>query len=95
MQIFSDFSLLPFELKGSIYAIGNFDGLHFGHRSVIESARKISIGRAVPLGLLTFDPHPREFFRPNDPSFRLTPKQIKLSILEKFFQRQLVLEVQL
>ncbi len=84
MQIFRDFSLLPQNLKGSIYAIGNFDGLHFGHRSVIEKARKISIDNNVSLGVLTFDPHPREFFRSDDPSFRLTPRKIKLSILEKW-----------
>ncbi|PPR76763.1 MAG: Riboflavin biosynthesis protein RibF [Alphaproteobacteria bacterium MarineAlpha2_Bin1] len=84
MQIFRDFSLIPQNLKGSIYAIGNFDGLHFGHRSVIEAARKISIDKDLPLGVLTFDPHPREFFRPQDASFRLTPRKIKLSILEKW-----------
>ena len=60
MQIFRDFSLLPQNLKGSIYAIGNFDGLHLGHRSVIEKARKISIDNNVSLGVLTFDPHPRK-----------------------------------
>ena len=83
MQVFRNFSELPINLKGSVYAIGNFDGLHIGHKFVIEAAKDMSVKKNVPLGVLTFDPHPREFFRPNEPSFRLTPRMVKLSILEK------------
>ena len=84
MQIFRNFSELPDNFKGSVCAIGNFDGLHKGHRFVIEAARDMSAKRNVSLGVLTFDPHPREFFRPNESSFRLTPRLVKLSILEKW-----------
>ena len=48
--------------------MGNFDGIHLGHRSVIDAARAAA---EAPLGVITFEPHPREFFAPNAPAFRL------------------------
>lgn len=48
-------------------ALGNFDGVHAGHRAVIDAARAID----APLGVATFEPPPRAFFRPDDPPFRL------------------------
>jgi riboflavin kinase / FMN adenylyltransferase len=68
------------ELAGAIAAVGNFDGLHRGHRAVI--ARAEALGRQVgaPVVLLTFEPHPRAFFRPDLPFFRLTPEPVKLAL---------------
>jgi riboflavin kinase/FMN adenylyltransferase len=68
-------------LRGAVVAIGNFDGVHRGHRAVIGAA----IGRAKALGrpaaALTFEPHPRAFFNPNEPLFRLTDEAGKLRLL--------------
>jgi len=68
-------------LRGAVVAIGNFDGVHRGHRAVIGAA----IGRAEALGrpaaALTFEPHPRAFFNPNEPLFRLTDEAGKLRLL--------------
>jgi riboflavin kinase/FMN adenylyltransferase len=67
-------------LKGAVVAIGNFDGVHRGHRAVIAAAlaRARALGR--PAAALTFEPHPRTFFRPQDPLFRLTDERAKLRL---------------
>jgi riboflavin kinase / FMN adenylyltransferase len=68
-------------LRGAVLAIGNFDGVHRGHRAVIavaiERARKLG----KPAAALTFEPHPRAFFNPGDPLFRLTDEAAKLRLL--------------
>jgi riboflavin kinase/FMN adenylyltransferase len=67
-------------LKGAVVAIGNFDGVHRGHRAVIAAAldRARALGR--PAAALTFEPHPRSFFRPQEPLFRLTDERAKLRL---------------
>jgi riboflavin kinase / FMN adenylyltransferase len=68
-------------LDGAVLAIGNFDGVHRGHRTVIAAAlaRAKVLGR--PAAALTFEPHPRGFFRPNEMLFRLTDEHAKLRLL--------------
>lgn len=62
---------VPHDARGAAIALGNFDGVHRGHQAVIASARAISEERDIPLGAAVFEPHPRRFFRPDLPPFRL------------------------
>lgn len=57
--------------RGAAAAIGNFDGVHLGHRSVIDRTREIAASLNAPLGVVTFEPHPRSYFAPDAPPFRL------------------------
>jgi riboflavin kinase/FMN adenylyltransferase len=70
MQIFNRWQDLPDHARGATVALGNFDGVHQGHVSVIRAAH--AARPDAPLAVLTFEPHPREVFRPDDPPFRLT-----------------------
>ncbi len=79
MQIFRDWRGLPDAAQGATIALGNFDGVHLGHASVIRAAHTARPDR--PLAVLTFEPHPREFFRPQDPPFRLTLSPERASAL--------------
>lgn len=63
--------------------LGNFDGVHCGHQAVFSRSRDIARGAGVPLVAVTFEPHPRSYFRPQDPPFRLTPFRNKAHHLEK------------
>ena len=74
-------AVAPGALAGCVVAIGNFDGVHRGHRTVIGAAlaRARALGR--PAAALTFDPHPRTFFRPDLPLFRLSSETGKLRLL--------------
>jgi riboflavin kinase/FMN adenylyltransferase len=69
------------ELRGAVVALGNFEGVHRGHRAVIATAvaRARALGR--PAAALTFEPHPRAYFKPHEPLFRLTDEAAKLRLL--------------
>lgn len=76
---------LPPALKGGAVAVGNFDGVHLGHRAVIDAARKVADARALPLLCLTFEPHPRTVFarqKGGGAPFRLTPGFVKFLALD-------------
>ena len=68
-------------LRGAVVAIGNFDGVHRGHRAVIAAALKRAKELGKPAAALTFEPHPRAFFKPGQPLFRLTDEAAKLRLL--------------
>jgi riboflavin kinase/FMN adenylyltransferase len=68
-------------LDGAVFAIGNFDGVHRGHRKVIATARARANALGRKAAVLTFEPHPRTFFRPQQPLFRLTDERAKLRLL--------------
>ena len=63
---------IPDNLKGSIVALGNFDGFHLGHQAVVGRAIQRGFHERRPVIVATFDPHPVRFFRPDAPPFRLT-----------------------
>jgi riboflavin kinase/FMN adenylyltransferase len=64
-----------------VVAIGNFDGVHRGHRSVIGTAIQRAEAAHRPAAVLTFEPHPRTFFHPEEPSFHLSSEAAKLRLL--------------
>src|SRR6201747_2447480 len=67
--------------KGAVVAMGNFDGVHLGHRAVIAAALRMGLVHGRPALAVTFEPHPRSFFSPNSPQFRLTDAAGKLRLL--------------
>ncbi len=73
---------VPPSLKGAVLAIGNFDGVHRGHQAVLAEAQRIAGAEGLRAGAVLFEPHPREFFAPDKPFFRLTPLPLKLELLE-------------
>jgi riboflavin kinase/FMN adenylyltransferase len=81
MFVCRDAAALPAAMRGGAVAIGNFDGLHPGHLAVLAAARRAAASSGAPLGVLTFEPHPRRLFRPDAPAFRLTPPRAKLVLL--------------
>jgi riboflavin kinase/FMN adenylyltransferase len=87
MRIFRHFADVPDALKGGIVAIGNFDGVHLGHRALILEAAAQARARGVPLAVLSFEPHPQEYFRGlkgetgDAECFRLTPLRVKARLL--------------
>ncbi|MBF9034154.1 bifunctional riboflavin kinase/FAD synthetase [Rhodobacterales bacterium HKCCE2091] len=78
MRTVRDPQMMDRALRGASAAIGNFDGVHLGHQRVIDLAR----GDA-PLGIVTFEPHPREYFAPDAPPFRLMNAEARAHRLEK------------
>jgi len=78
MKTYTHWQNLPAEARGASVAMGNFDGLHLGHQAVIDLARG-----PAPLGLITFEPHPREVFAPHLPPFRLMNAESRANRLAK------------
>ena len=69
-RVFTDWRAVPNDARGAIAALGNFDGVHLGHAHLL---RTLHAARPdAPVGVVTFEPHPRELFRPDDPPFRLS-----------------------
>ena len=83
MRIIRDYQFVKQSDKGASVAVGNFDGVHIGHQHVIEIARLWGIKNKSPLGILTFEPHPRSHFFPKGPNFRLMSSEAKATRLNK------------
>ncbi|WP_281991221.1 bifunctional riboflavin kinase/FAD synthetase [Sulfitobacter geojensis] len=81
MRIIRDYQFVSEADRGATAAIGNFDGVHQGHLSVIDMAR--AAVPDAPLGIVTFEPHPREYFAPDAPPFRLMSSEARAHRLEK------------
>lgn len=80
MNVFENPVSVPDTVQGGVVALGNFDGVHRGHQAVIGEA--LTHGRKVgrPVGVMTFDPHPRKFFQPNATMFTLTSTSQKIRL---------------
>ncbi|MBO9430742.1 bifunctional riboflavin kinase/FAD synthetase [Sulfitobacter sp. R18_1] len=87
MRIIRDYQFVDLPDRGATAAIGNFDGVHLGHRSVIELAQQAAPD--APLGVVTFEPHPREYFAPGAPPFRLMGREARAHRLEKIGVKRL------
>ena len=82
MQIITDLDSIPENARQGVVVLGNFDGVHRGHQAVIGCGADLARNDGVPLVVLTFEPHPRSFFRPHDAPFRLTPFHNKAHHIE-------------
>ena len=83
MRIIRDTLFLDPYDRGAAAAIGNFDGVHLGHQAVIDLTRSVARRLGVPLGVMTFEPHPRQFFAPAAPAFRLTSAETRAHRMAK------------
>ncbi|PCI46838.1 MAG: riboflavin biosynthesis protein RibF [Alphaproteobacteria bacterium] len=84
MKIFRYYDNLPDEAKGSVIVLGNFDGFHKGHQTVIGRAGKLAWEMNTTLSVLVLEPHPRSYFNPGQDDFRLTSFRTKTHLLEDF-----------
>lgn len=75
----------------SAVAIGNFDGLHRGHIAVISAMRDAALAKGLAPTVLTFEPHPRVFFKPDAPVFRIARLRDKLAGLRELGVKQTVM----
>ncbi|MTD94312.1 bifunctional riboflavin kinase/FAD synthetase [Hyphomicrobium sp. xq] len=83
MLVVQGYKNVPAEARGAAIAIGNFDGVHRGHQALLRAAAAIGRELGVPAGALIFEPHPREFFHPEEPHFHLTTLKQKLELFER------------
>ncbi len=90
MQLHNNIKNLPAEARGAAVAIGNFDGVHLGHRVLLSAAAEIAEKQGSSSGVLTFEPHPREFFQPGGEPFRLTLLPEKQRLMGALGLRHLV-----
>lgn len=82
MHIIHSFEQLPDSLRNAVVAVGNFDGVHRGHLAVIGEAGRMARAHGVPWLVMTFEPHPRDLFKPDAPPYRLTPFAAKARIIK-------------
>ena len=83
MKRFHDYRGLAAADRGAAVAMGNFDGVHLGHQSVLALAHAAAAELGAPFGVVTFEPHPRSFFAPDAPPFRLMTADARAHRLEK------------
>ena len=77
MRLVRDLNQLPANAQGCAVAIGNFDGLHAGHKAVISAMKEQALARGLSAAIMTFEPHPRMFFQPENNPLRIEPFHVK------------------
>ena len=77
MQLFETTQDIPDKAKGCVVVIGNFDGVHRGHQALLQASQTLAKEKGAALAALTFEPHPRQLFRPDEQPARLTPLPVK------------------
>ena len=83
MRVFHKYHDVPLSSKGGVIAIGNFDGVHKGHQTILKTAKQIAKADNVPFNVLTFEPHPSQAFDREKEPFRLTPIRSKVRVMSK------------
>jgi riboflavin kinase/FMN adenylyltransferase len=83
MRILRHYRNLAPNARGAVVALGNFDGVHRGHRALIAEAKRFANEAGKQLAVVVFEPQPQEFFRPEAPLFRLTPFRAKAHLLSQ------------
>jgi riboflavin kinase/FMN adenylyltransferase len=81
MNVLRSYRSVPDRAKGTVMALGNFDGVHRGHQAVIAQTLSKAKELGVPVSVMVFEPHPREIFKPDEPPFRLMNLEIKCRVL--------------
>lgn len=84
MHVLYGYDHVPHEIRGATLAIGNFDGVHRGHQALFQAARDAVARHGGLAGVMVFEPHPREFFQPDKPHFRLSTLPQKLALFERY-----------
>lgn len=83
MRVFHSLSNLADDAKGAVVALGNFDGVHLGHRCVLAETTRLALEQGTPSAVLTFAPHPREFFNPDTGPLAIYTLHEKLALLKE------------
>src|SRR3546814_3980431 len=83
MLILRSAAIFPPAMHGAVAAIGNFDGVHLGHRALVAAVNAEAARLGRPRAVITFEPHPRRFFVPSSPPFRLDALSTKARILSE------------
>ncbi|MDB2415235.1 bifunctional riboflavin kinase/FAD synthetase [Rickettsiales bacterium] len=83
MEIIFDYQNIPEKAKKSVAALGNFDGFHKGHKTIIDNCHNIARAKNTPTSIITFEPHPVSLFKPDSEPFRITTFEQKAALIEK------------
>ena len=81
MQIWRSLDEVPADLGPTVVVVGNFDGVHLGHRHVVNRAREVATERSLPVVAVTFDPHPMAVLRPEHAPMTLTSLSVRAELL--------------
>ncbi|MDX2289022.1 MAG: bifunctional riboflavin kinase/FAD synthetase [Hyphomicrobiaceae bacterium] len=83
MQVLRQYDEMPASARRGVVAIGNFDGVHRGHKALLRATTERARSDGRQAGVVLFEPHPRELFQPDEPHFRLTPLHEKLRLIAR------------
>ena len=83
MRVIRDYKYCPEIARGGLLAIGNFDSLHLGHKYLLKKAKEIADSKGIKFNVMTFDPHPSEFFNASEGCITITPIREKLEMFEE------------